>query len=498
MERMTDESRLVALIRAGLPDRFEHLFQDALVFAQGVYGGARRNSGEPYFIHALNVAALCADMKQDTDSILAGLLHQTGSRRFKSDEEIADIKIGIERRFGLHVAGLIESLEQINEATKINKETNAAALTRYLLAGSQDIRPLLIKLADILDDTRTFAFLAQEKQKGFCQKVLHVYAPLAEYLNFFDIKNELEETAFKYLDPDSHAAIAAELRNKGITQQLKERYIAYFRDVTDILGYKPEIIGRAKGVYSVYNKIGKYLKEGKGSHLERLHDLLAFSIIVQREQDCYEISHAIQVFSDGDPDKYDDYIAHPKPNGYRALQIIVRVPDIAPIETEVQIMTYDMYHYNTYGPASHIAYKASRARFARQTSEFNWMEKIHRALAEYVNQRETERSIPITGSIFENSVFVFTPKGEIKEFARGDTALDFAYAIHEEIGHSATGARVNGARAEVSYELVTGDRVEILVQKGKTRPDRAWLGIAKTKLAREFIRKRLHALDKLS
>lgn len=487
MERITKKEKLIKEILKYVPDRYEEYVKKAINHIAIIHNGQKRYSGEDFEIHCLNVALNTAKLKMDTDSIIAAILHQCVTPRLIKSEHMESVKNDIVREYGTNVLYLVEQVESVNMATKYNKEVNTNVLNRYLLGSSNDIRPLLIKICDTLDDLRTIEALPKEKQNGFCRKVLDVYSPISEYLNLSKIKKELDEKALQIIQPEMYETINNLLERNNINENLIEEYIEYLSILVDILGYKPKIIGRMKSRYSIYQKLSKYLKEGKGTNLKSIMDILAFSIITQNEKDCYEISNAIKSLTEEDPTLFDDYISKPKPNGYRALQINTIIPEVSELSIEVQVLTLEMYDFNTYGPASHIAYKASKSRFAKKTDKLDWVEDIHKSINKHINERESKRSIPIDGSVFNNSLFAFTPQGLILELEKESSIIDFAYRIHTNIGHSAISAKVNGKPAPLISTLRSGDVVEVITQRGKSNPDPDWLNHIKSSSTRHKI-----------
>lgn len=491
MQRITDKLQLKREILENSPDIYEFLVVKAISFSENIHMNDVRFSGEPFIIHSLNVARNCALMELDTNSIIVAILHQTLSKRFRSEDEIKDIYIQIENIFGTDVVELLNKVIQINDATKMHRKTDFNVLKKYMFSGVKDIRPTLIKLADILDDAQTLDFIPEDKKAGFVDKIFNVYGPLAEYLNLGEVKRIIEENAFRISQAEEYFRIKQLLIDERIDQNLKDNYLNYISKKLKIQKYSPKILGRVKGPYSIYNKLHKYEKEGKGKALSNIRDLIAFTIIVKNETDCYEICHQLQNICQNDPDEFDDYILLPKPNGYRALHLSLKVHEISNLWIEVQILTSEMYYTNTYGPASHIAYKAALKRFTQATSQFNWVENIHKEIEKHINLRETNRSIPISGDVFKNQIFVQTPNGKIIELEIGATVIDFAYKIHTEIGNSAVSGRVDDKPVKLSHILNTGDIVEVVTRKGKSKPDIQWLEFAVSNSTRRTIRENL-------
>lgn len=478
-----DKKNIIKSIKDRIPDKYENIVDEAISFATDFHKEQKRENGEDWTIHNLKVAQYCAEMKTDTDTIIAALLHDFSN--FDTKEETKDEKF-IREKFGENVFNIIYANRQINKATA-SDETDYNTITKYILKNSKDIRPLLIKLADVSHNSESLEILDEKTRNTTVKKILNIYGPLAEYLNLNVLKKKIEENAFKIYKPEEYEHIEKELEEFGISQELLTKYLKKLEEYTENFEYKPQIEGRTKSKYSIYNKLKKYEKEGIDLKLSRLKDLLAFRIITQNEDDCYRFLEKLMDNAELNYDLFDDYIMSPKPNGYRAIQGPLKFPDISDLEVEVQIMTHEMYYCNTYGPASHIAYKASKRRFAEVTDKFNWIEDLHKAINDHINNRESERSIPISCDIFKNQTFVFTPKGKIIELEKGCTALDFAYIVHTQIGYSAIGAKINGKAASLDTIVKTGDIVEIKTQHNKKYPNENTLKYVKSKRAKTKI-----------
>ena len=483
-EMRKDQSQIIEEILGQVPDKYEPLIEEAISFAGKIHQGREREDGKEWIIHDLYVALYCAEMKTDTDTIIAALLHDFSN--FNTEEKTPNEKYVLDN-FGEDVFDIILANRKINKATAC-EETDYNVITKYILKNSKDIRPVLIKLADVSHNSESLNILSENQRNTIVKKILNIYGPLAEYLNLNLLKKKIEENAFKAYMPEEYEAIKEKLENINISQELLEKYLETLKEYSLNFEYKPKIEGRIKNKYSIYNKFKKYEKEGIDFKISRLKDLLAFRIITKTEDDCYKFLEKLMDSAELNYDLFDDYIMKPKPNGYRAIQGPLKFKEISEeLEVEVQIMTHEMYYLNTYGPASHIAYKASKRRFAEATNKFNWVEDLHKAINEHINQRETERSIPIHCDIFENRTFVFTPKGKIIELEKGCTALDFAYTVHTQIGYSAVGSKINGKAAALNTKLTTGDMVEIKTQSNKKYPNENSLSYANTKRAKTKI-----------
>jgi len=489
--RLTDKSKLIEGILKKVPNRYEANVLEAIKYAEEKHKGEKRFSGEDFIIHALNVAHYCAQINLDTTSIITALLHQVSSLSLKSKDDANKINMEIKDKFGEEIYNFIITLEQIKNATKLNHEIKTEVLKRFIISSTPDIRPIIIKICDILDDTRTIDHLGEDKKKDFCNKVLNVYAPLCEILNLNRIRVEISDTCFAIQKPLEAKYIKDSLRKRAISAHLLEQDIKYIKTITEILDYNAIVEGRRKSIYSIYKKFQKYFNEGTLPVLDEIKDTLAFRVITKTEEDCFKIADAIRQLTVEYPDKSDDYITNPKPNGYRAIQLIVKIPEISSNLLEIQILTHEMFYYNSYGPASHIAYKESQKRNEESTNAYNWVEDIHKAFDNHINLRETEMSIPISGEVFKNRVFVFTPQGHLIELPQGGTVLDFAFAVHSSIGLAATHGKINGLSVKLDQEVSTGDTIEIITQKGKSSQDPQCLNWVKTEMARKYLRKSL-------
>ncbi len=471
-----------------VPNEYNTLVLKVISWAQKEYAGHNRFSGENTIFHALRVANIAADSHLDTNSIITSMLHCVLNSEYKDRRE--RFLKEIEDDFGKEVLELLKTLDKINQGTD-SVETDMKIVTRYVLRNSEDIRPILIKIFDVLDDLKTLNYLPEEDVKLKSRKVFDIYAPLCSYLNLEPIKKEMEETVFKLTKPEEYDVIEEKMQKEGLDEELLEKYIKGLEGLTDILGYKPKIFGRIKSKYSMYNKLKKLEKEGQGTALSKIKDRIAISIITNSKDDCFLLKMALEEKIKLNEGETDDYITQPKPNGFQALQMSVSCPDIKDIFIELQILTHKMYYINTYGPASHIAYKASRNRFAKPTDSFDWLEKLHKDIINCQTLSKQSRSIPIKASVFENYIYIFTPKGKIIELNKGATALDFAYRVHTGIGNNATFAQVNSETKELSTTLETGDVVNIITSNQDKYPNRDWLEFAVADSTKEKIRKGL-------
>jgi GTP diphosphokinase / guanosine-3',5'-bis(diphosphate) 3'-diphosphatase len=451
-----DFEKLKNKILENSPKAFVDGIYKAIDFAVDAHSGERRLSNEDFVIHPLNTALITAQMGCDASTIIASVLHSLAGR----EKEMSEIK----SIFGDDIYNLILETKKIQKATK-NLETPEEIITKYILHRSKDLRPVLIKLASALHNVKTVQYLPEEEQKKASKRVFNVYSIIAEYLNLNDIKKELEEFAFKQYQPVEYESIKNKMLKQDINNDLLNKYLKKIEEYTN--GIDVKILGRVKGEYSIYNKLKKYEKEWKDPKIDELTDLIAFRVVTKSNNDCFLVLEKIMDNTQVNTDLFDDYISNPKPNGYMAIHTVAKFPEISNLDIEIQILTEGMEYENTYGKASHISYKAQKSRFAKPTDEYGWVEDVHKKIKEHRARREENISNPILCNIFENNVYVFTPKEEIIPLDKGDTALDFAYKVHSDIGNSAVGTKINGLAGKLNTVLKTDDRVEIKTQKDK-------------------------------
>jgi GTP diphosphokinase / guanosine-3',5'-bis(diphosphate) 3'-diphosphatase len=471
-----------------VPNDYKNLVLECIEWAQKEYAGHDRLSGENSIFHALRVANTAGDLHLDTDSIITSILHCVLNDEHEKNLERMEKEI--EEKFGENVSQLLKTLQKINQGTD-SEETGNKIITRYVLRNSEDIRPILIKIFDVLDDVRTIEYLPEEAIKLKAKKVFDIYGPLCSYLNLEPLKKEIEEIVFKHTKPEEYIVIEEKMKKENLDEELLDKYIKELENVLDILDYKPKIYGRIKSKYSMYNKLKKLENEGSGTALSQIKDRIAISIITQSKDDCFLVKMALEEKTKINEEYTDDYISEPKPNGFQALQMSVCCEQIKDIFIEIQILTHKMYYINTYGPASHIAYKASKHRFAKPTDSFNWLEVLHKQIINCQSLSNRSRSVPIKADIFKNYIYIFTPKGRIIELGKGATALDFAYRVHTRVGHNATFSQINGETKDLSTELETGDIVNIITSNQDKYPNRDWLKFADADSTKEKIRKAL-------
>jgi GTP diphosphokinase / guanosine-3',5'-bis(diphosphate) 3'-diphosphatase len=456
------------------PNKFQNTIKEGIKLAYKYYKGQERLSGEGYINHAFGTAITIARMGLDTDTILAAILHnsitQNPTLKSEIEKEIKEV-------LGGDVLNLIHLCDEISRATS-SIDTDYDIVTRYILNKTEDIRAVILKLADSLDNVRTIEYMPSERKGSKIRKIFEVYGPLAEYLNLDDIKKELEERALEIYRPEIFEMIKEKLEFNGYTLEKKMEYENFLIDITSKTIPNPIIKGRIKSIYSIYNKQHKYLKEGQNIDLSNIQDILAFRLITDTTDNCFKILETLMDNGDILTEDFDDYITYPKKNGYSALQGPVIFKDISNNPIEIQILTYEMYYHNTYGPASHIAYKESKSRNAKPTDKYNWVEQVHKEISRNISLREEKISIPINVKIFSEKTFAFTPKRKIVQLDQGDTPVDFAYKVHTDIGNSMVSAKVNGLPSKLYYKIVSGDTVEIVTQAGKKSAKEEWIKYA--------------------
>jgi GTP pyrophosphokinase len=444
----------------------------AFDFACERHADQLRHSGDEFITHPVGVAQICAGMRLDTETLCAALLHDTVEDTSASLEEIR-------AEFGEEIAVLVDGVTKLTEITfESRDERQAENYRKMMVAMATDIRVILIKLADRLHNMRTLGALPKQKQMAKSHETLEIYAPLAHRLGIHAIKWELEDLAFQTLHPRKYAEI------KQLVAQQRDERETYVADAGEFLseelkevGIAADISGRAKHFYSIYTKMAK-----KGREFNEIFDLTAMRVIVGSVKDCYGAIGVIHSLWKPLPGRFKDFVAMPKANMYQALHTTVIGPEGKPLE--IQIRTEEMHKLAEYGIAAHVAYKEG-SHGDPQKEKMTWLRQLVEAEGE---QDPAEFLESLKVDLFEDEVFVFTPKGEVKNLSAGSTPLDFAYAVHTDVGHRTVGAKVNGAIVPLHYQLKSGDIVEVLTAKQKRGPSRDWLKLVRTNRARNKIR----------
>jgi GTP pyrophosphokinase len=457
--------------------------QDAFVFACEHHAAQRRKSGEDFIVHPVGVARICAGMRLDTETLCAALLHDTVEDTSASIEEVRE-------RFGDEISSVVDGVTKLTGITfQSHDEAQAENYRKMMVAMATDVRVILIKLADRLHNMRTIDAMPKQKQMEKARETLEIYAPLAHRLGIHAIKWELEDLAFATLHPRKYQEI------KGLVAQQRderERYVnqagEYLARELSELGIEAQIAGRAKHFYSIYSKMTK-----KGREFNEIYDLTAMRVIVDSVKDCYGTVGVIHSLWKPLPGRFKDFIAMPKFNMYQSLHTTIIGPEGRPLE--IQIRTQEMHEMAEFGVAAHWVYKR-RPEPGRdghggpsepsEDAKLKWLRSLLDWQKDLSDPREFMETLRT--DLFEDEVYVFTPKGEVKSLAAGATPLDFAYEVHTEIGHRCVGARVNGKIVPLHYELCSGDIVEILTAKRERGPSRDWLATVKTTRARNKIK----------
>jgi len=468
------------------------VIERAYEFAAKAHEGQTRKSGEPYIEHPLHVAMILVNLQLDASSLAAALLHDVEENCGVENAEIVE-------KFGPEIAKLVDATTKLGKisltttnvtprrGSGLSGASQAENLRKMLVAMAEDLRVVFIKLADRLHNMRTLQALTPEQQLRISRETLDIYAPLAHRLGIWEVKWQLEDLSFRYLEPEKYRRIATLIASKRAD---RERFIA---EVTWLLkqefekaGIKAEITGRAKHIYSINQKTEKYIAMGKD--FDDIHDLLALRVVVETVQDCYASLGIVHNLWHPLPDQFDDYIANPKMNGYQSLHTTVMCERTTPLE--IQIRTREMHRIAEYGVAVHWRYKDGGRKDNSFENGIGWLRQLidwHRELSGAEEFLESVRT-----DVFSDQVFVYTPKGDVKDLPKGSTPLDFAYRIHTDLGNRCIGAKVNCKLVPLNTELHNGDIVEIMASKGTRAPSRDWLnqnlGYIKTTHARSKIK----------
>lgn len=477
MNKLTIDD-LLNLVKSYNPDEVE-IIKRAYYYADNLHSGQKRQSGEPYIIHPLNVAYILASMHADRDTICAGLLHDTLEDTHVTKEDIS-------HDFNPEIASLVDGVTKISKLNFSTKQEQNVANTRKIITGiTSDVRIIIIKLADRLHNMRTLKYLRRDRQIANAKETRELYAPLANRLGIYSLKWELEDLAFKYLEPEEYHELVEGI-NKKREERLKfiEKIMGDIRVALKKQKIDAEVTGRAKHLYSIYRKMKRDNKT-----LDQIYDLFALRILVNSVKDCYSALGIVHELYSPMPGRFKDYIAVPKPNMYQSIHTTLLGEKGTPFE--VQIRTWEMHRVAEFGIAAHWAYKEAsyfgkkqsvkveedKLAWLRETLE--WQKELQDP-QEFLNTLKTE--------LFEDEVYVFTPKGAIKVLPRGATPIDFAYSIHAEIGNHMTGCKINSKMMPIITSLQSGDIVEIITSDNSKGPSRDWLKFVKSSGARNKIK----------
>ena len=446
----------------------------AFDLAVEAHAGQQRATGEPYVTHPIASAQITAELGIDPVAVQAALLHDVPE---DTEYGLQDI----EERFGAEVAHMVDGVTKLSKfSTHSHEQQQAENIRKMLLAMAEDIRVVLIKLADRLHNMRTLYALPSEKQLRIARQTMEIYAPLAERLGIWQIKWELEDLAFKVLEPERFRELARLLdtRRKG-REGFIERAIAELKPKLQAAGIEADLQGRPKHIYSIYKKMQR-----KSAEFGEIYDVYAIRILVEDLRDCYAALGIVHALWRPIPGQFDDYIAVPKNNLYQSLHTAVIALDGKPLE--IQIRTHTMHQVSEVGIAAHWRYKEGSKSDREYDAKLAWLRQLMDWQRDVSDATEFVEGIKL--DIFQDQVFVFTPKGDIKDLPAGATPLDFAYRIHTDVGHRTIGAKVNNRLVPLDYRLKNGDIVEIVTTKGEHGPSRDWLNVVRTSHAREKIR----------
>src|SRR5437868_1756215 len=475
-QELLDE--LLSDIEAYNPDVDRELLSRAFRFAAAAHEGQQRRSGEAFIRHPWGAAKILAELRQDEQTIAAALLHDVVE---DTETEIDEVRT----EFGDEIAQLVEGVTKLTRVQFQSREqAEAENYRKMVVAMAADVRVILVKLADRLHNLRTIEYLGRQKQVQKAKEALEVYAPLAHRLGIHALKWELEDLSFQTLHPRKFEEIKQMVAERRAD---REGHVAEAADVLQRelvkVDIPAEISGRAKHFYSIYDKMAK-----RGREFNEIYDLTAMRVTVERSgeegtRDCYGALGLIHSLWKPMPGRFKDYVAMPKFNGYRSLHTTVIGPEGRPLE--IQVRTRDMHETAEYGIAAHWAYKRGKKTTA-DAEWLAWVEQLMDIHADETDSREFVKSFRT--DLFDEEVFVFTPKGEVKTLPAGATPIDFAYAVHTDVGHRTVGAKVNGRIVPLHYRLVNGDRVEVLTSKSGRGPSRDWLSLVESSRARNKIR----------
>jgi len=478
-QQLMRQYELIERVKQYNPKANEDLLNRAYVYAMKAHGEQKRDSGDPYFSHPLQVAAILTDLKLDDATIAAALLHDT-------IEDTDATRAEIDRVFGHDIGRLVEGLTKLKKLELVSREAKQAEnLRKLLLAIADDVRVLLIKLADRLHNMRTLAYRPPEARRRTAEETLDIYAPLAGRMGMQEMREELEDLAFRELNPEAHRVISARL------EELAERSSGWIAEIEQQLtkklserGISAEVSRRRKRAYSIWRKM-----ERKAVGFEQLSDILGFRVVVGTVAECYQALGIVHTSWPVVPGRFKDYISTPKQNDYRSIHSTVIGPGKQRVE--LQIRTREMQDIAEYGIAAHALYKdgvgSPTELLSRESNAYAWLRRTIELLAEGSNPEEFLEHTKL--ELFHDQVFCFTPKGKLIALPRGATPIDFAYAVHTDVGNMAIGAKINGKIGPLSSPLQNGDEVQILTSKAQTAPPSAWESIVVTGKARASIRR---------
>ena len=471
--------RLITKVRAYHPSADIHMIEKAYSIAYNAHKGQLRKSGEPYIIHPLCVALILADLELDKETIVGGLLHDVVEDTVMTEEDIT-------REFSAEISLIVAGVTKLGQLSYSSDKLDMQAenLRKMFLAMAKDIRVILIKLADRLHNMRTLKYMKPEKQKEKARETMDIYAPIAQRLGISKIKIELDDLSLRYLEPEAYFDLARQINQK------REQREAFVRSIVEDVsrhmeegGIVCKVNGRVKHFFSIYRKMVNQNKT-----LDEIYDLFAVRIIVDSVKDCYAALGLIHEMYKPIPGRFKDYIAMPKQNMYQSLHTTLIGPTGQPFE--IQIRTFEMHRTAEYGIAAHWKYKEAPGQKNIENSEeakLTWLRQILEWQTDMSDNREFMSLLKNDLNLFADSVYCFTPSGDVKTLPTGSTPIDFAYSIHSAVGNKMVGARVNGKLVNIDYVIANGDRVEVITSANSKGPSRDWLNIVKSTQAKNKI-----------
>lgn len=473
---------LIKIIEKYMTEEEVAFVMKAYEYAKLMHKDQKRKSGEPYIIHPVNVAIILADLDMDVETIVSALLHDVVEDTPATYDDIKEM-------FSEDVAKIVDGVTKLNKLNyKSSEAFQAENLRKMILAMNNDIRVIIVKLADRLHNLRTLEYMNEEKRKQKAQETIEIYAPLAGRLGIFKIKWELEDLSLRYLDPEGYYDLVEKI-NKKRSEREKEinEIIKKISEELDKQGLHYDISGRPKNFYSIYKKM-----KGKSKSFETIYDLIAVRILLDTVKDCYAVLGIVHSMWKPLPGRFKDYIAMPKPNMYQSLHTTV-ISDTGEI-FEIQIRTYEMHEVAEYGIAAHWKYKGGKAQGKDVDSKLDWLRQLLEWQKDLKDPKEFIDTLKI--DFFDDEVFVFTPNGDVVDLPEGSTPVDFAYRVHTGVGNTCVGAKVDSRIVPLNYKLKNGNIVEVITQKSSSGPSRDWLKFVKSPRAKQKIKQWFKSKEK--
>lgn len=473
---------LIKIIEKYMTEEEVAFVMKAYEYAKAMHKDQKRKSGEPYIIHPVNVAIILADLDMDVETIIAALLHDVVEDTPATYDDVKNM-------FSEDIANIVDGVTKLNKLNyKSSEDFQAENLRKMILAMNNDIRVIIVKLADRLHNLRTLEYMNEEKQKQKAKETIEIYAPLAGRLGIFKIKWELEDLSLRYLDPEGYYDLVEKI-NKKRSEREKEinEIIKAISTELDKQELHYDISGRPKNFYSIYKKMN-----GKNKSFESIYDLIAVRILVDTVKDCYAVLGIVHSMWKPLPGRFKDYIAMPKPNMYQSLHTTV-ISDTGEI-FEIQIRTYEMHEVAEYGIAAHWKYKGGKAQGKDVDNKLDWLRQLLEWQKDLKDPKEFIDTLKI--DFFDDEVFVFTPNGDVVDLPEGSTPVDFAYRVHTGVGNTCVGAKVDSRIVPLNYKLKNGNIVEIITQKSASGPSRDWLKFVKSPRAKQKIKQWFKSKEK--